>query len=85
MGTVIGIILAVVFVACIVVAGVWFVRTKRLNAKGQGGVAFENPSYLREVNMDHIQDQSQVNGVATSVIFIFFFHFCIVFECYERN
>ncbi|XP_046473967.1 Ig-like and fibronectin type-III domain-containing protein 2 isoform X1 [Neodiprion pinetum] len=66
-GTVIGIILAVVFVACIVVAGVWFVRTKRLNAKGQGGVAFENPSYLREVNMDHIQDQSQVNGIATSV------------------
>jgi hypothetical protein len=26
-----------------------------LGHKSSGGVAFENPSYLREVNMDHIQ------------------------------
>lgn len=29
-------------------------KRRMLGHKSSGGVAFENPSYLREVNMDHI-------------------------------
>ncbi|KAG8229762.1 hypothetical protein J437_LFUL007060 [Ladona fulva] len=55
-GVIVGVILALAIVAAIVIAVVWFLRTRKLfGAKSNGGVAFENPSYLREVNMDHIQ------------------------------
>ncbi|XP_046405305.1 Ig-like and fibronectin type-III domain-containing protein 1 isoform X1 [Ischnura elegans] len=55
-GVIVGVVLALVIVAAIVVGVVWFLRSRRLlGAKSSGGVAFENPSYLREVNMDHIQ------------------------------
>lgn len=55
-GVAVAVVLALVVVAAIVVGAVWFMRTRRmLCRKNQGGVAFENPSYLREVNMDHIQ------------------------------
>lgn len=55
-GVAIAVVLALVGVAAIVVGAVWFMRTKKmLGRKNQGGVAFENPSYLREVNMEHIQ------------------------------
>lgn len=53
---VVGVLLALVIVVAMVTAAVWLVRTKALlGRKSSGGVAFENPSYLREVNMDHIQ------------------------------
>lgn len=52
----VGIVLALIIVAAIIIGAVWFMRTRRmLGHKSSGGVAFENPSYLREVNMDHIQ------------------------------
>jgi hypothetical protein len=55
-GVAIAVVLALVVVAAIVVAAIWFMRTKKmLGVKNSNGVAFENPSYLREVNMDHIQ------------------------------
>ncbi|XP_023310369.1 Ig-like and fibronectin type-III domain-containing protein 1 isoform X2 [Anoplophora glabripennis] len=55
-GVVVAVILALVVVAAIFAAAVWFVRTKKmLGVKNSNGIAFENPSYLREVNMDHIQ------------------------------
>lgn len=55
-GVAVAVVLALVVVAAIVAVAVWFVRTKKmLNIKSSGGVAFENPSYLREVNMDHMQ------------------------------
>ncbi|XP_017783380.1 PREDICTED: Ig-like and fibronectin type-III domain-containing protein 2 isoform X2 [Nicrophorus vespilloides] len=54
-GVAFAIVLALVVVAGVVVGGVWLVKTKQMGVKNQGGVAFENPSYLREVNMDHIQ------------------------------
>ncbi|XP_075234927.1 Ig-like and fibronectin type-III domain-containing protein 1 [Lycorma delicatula] len=65
-GAVVGVILALVAVAAMVVGGVWFIRTRNLlGRKSSGGVAFENPSYLREVNMDHIQiSQSGENIMA---------------------
>ncbi|XP_066261909.1 Ig-like and fibronectin type-III domain-containing protein 1 [Euwallacea similis] len=55
-GVAVGIVLALVFVAAVVAAAVWFIRTKKmLGIKGSGGIAFENPSYLREVNMENVQ------------------------------
>lgn len=58
-GAVIGVILALIAVTALVVTAVWFIRTRNLlGRKSSGGVAFENPSYLREVNMDHIQVSS---------------------------
>lgn len=53
-GMAVGMLFAVGAVTAIVVGAVWFIRARNLN-KGNGGVAFENPSYLREVNMDHMQ------------------------------
>lgn len=55
-GVAVAVVLALVVVAAIVAVAVWFIRTKKmLNIKSPGGVAFENPSYLREVNMEHMQ------------------------------
>ncbi|XP_068081772.1 Ig-like and fibronectin type-III domain-containing protein 2 [Anabrus simplex] len=55
-GVAVGVVLALIIVAAIIVGAVWLIRTRRmLGRKSSGGVAFENPSYLREVNMDHIQ------------------------------
>ncbi|XP_049803084.1 Ig-like and fibronectin type-III domain-containing protein 1 isoform X1 [Schistocerca nitens] len=72
-GTAVGVVLALIIAAGIVAGAVWFIRTRRmLGNKSTGGVAFENPSYLREVNMDHIQipqpqaDTSMANGNSIS-------------------
>ncbi|XP_045478484.1 Ig-like and fibronectin type-III domain-containing protein 2 [Harmonia axyridis] len=54
MGVAVAVILAIIGVILIVCGAVYLVRNKKL-LKGTNGVAFENPSYLREVNMDHIQ------------------------------
>lgn len=54
-GVAVAVVLALVAVAALVVGGVWFIRTRKMGIKNSNGVAFENPSYLREVNMDHIQ------------------------------
>ncbi|KAG5899208.1 hypothetical protein JTB14_034466 [Gonioctena quinquepunctata] len=55
-GVIVAVISALVIVAAICAGAVWFLRTKKmLGIKNSNGIAFENPSYLREVNMDHIQ------------------------------
>lgn len=55
-GMVAGLMFTIVFLVGIVATAVWFIRTRSLlGHKSTGGIAFENPSYLREVNMDHIQ------------------------------
>lgn len=56
-------ILALIGVAAIVGGAVWIVKTRQLlGGKNSGGVAFENPSYLREVNMDHMQVTTELNS-----------------------
>lgn len=55
-GVAVAVVLALVAVASICAGAVWFIRTKKLLvSKNSNGIAFENPSYLREVNMDHMQ------------------------------
>ncbi|XP_057659770.1 Ig-like and fibronectin type-III domain-containing protein 1 isoform X1 [Diorhabda carinulata] len=55
-GVIIAVVLALIVVAAIFAGAVWFMRTRKmLGIKNSNGIAFENPSYLREVNMDHIQ------------------------------
>lgn len=55
-GVAIAVVLALVAVAAICAGAVWFIRTRKLLvSKNSNGIAFENPSYLREVNMDHMQ------------------------------
>lgn len=55
-GVIVAVVLALVVVAAIFAGAVWFMRTRKmLGIKNSNGIAFENPSYLREVNMDHIQ------------------------------
>ncbi|XP_054267567.1 Ig-like and fibronectin type-III domain-containing protein 1 [Macrosteles quadrilineatus] len=69
---IVGVVLALAVVGAMVMTAVWLVRTKALlGRKSTGAVAFENPSYLREVNMDHIQishsDVAPVsNGISSS-------------------
>lgn len=61
---IVGVVLALAAVVAMVMAAVWLVRTKALlGRKSSGGVAFENPSYLREVNMDHIQVSSKTRSL----------------------
>lgn len=53
---IVGIVLAVFIVAAIFTGIVWFLKIKKMmGRKSTGGVAFENPSYLREINMDRTQ------------------------------
>ncbi|XP_069682867.1 Ig-like and fibronectin type-III domain-containing protein 1 isoform X2 [Periplaneta americana] len=73
-GVAVSVVLAIIIVAAIIIGVVWFMRTRRLlGHKSSGGVAFENPSYLREVNMDHIQipasqgEATLPNGTANGV------------------
>ncbi|KAG6463259.1 hypothetical protein O3G_MSEX013776 [Manduca sexta] len=59
-----------VAVACILVAallltaGLYYRYRKNLRLKAQGGVAFENPSYLREPNPDTVINGNVPNGNA---------------------
>lgn len=48
-----GILAGILTIALAVAAAFFYHRRK--SAKSANGVAFENPSYLREVNMDHVQ------------------------------
>lgn len=52
-GTVCGIIAGIVAIALAIVA-IFFYQRRKFQ-KSANGVAFENPSYLREVNMEHVQ------------------------------
>lgn len=52
-GTVCGILAGIVAIALAIAA--IFLYQRRKSEKSANGVAFENPSYLREVNMEHVQ------------------------------
>lgn len=52
-GTVCGILAGIIAIALAVVA-IFFYQRRKFQ-KSANGVAFENPSYLREVNMEHVQ------------------------------
>ncbi|XP_025837036.1 Ig-like and fibronectin type-III domain-containing protein 1 [Agrilus planipennis] len=71
-GVAVGVVLALIVVGAIVVATLWLMRNRKIFArKTSSGVAFENPSYLREMNMDHVQnngDGSIPNGTANGGI-----------------
>lgn len=64
-GVAVAVVLSLVVVAAFIAGAVWFVRTRKmLGIKHTGGVAFENPSYLREVN-EHSQVRSEMKCRAT--------------------
>ncbi|VEN56311.1 unnamed protein product [Callosobruchus maculatus] len=71
-GVAAAVLAAVGVLAAVAAAGVWFAKTRRLiGGKGVlgNGVAFENPSYLREVNMDHVnQNGGSTTGLVESSI-----------------
>jgi hypothetical protein len=52
MGGIFAGLLAIIALVCI--AGFLFVKSKKLKIKNAGGVAFENPSYLRETNVEQV-------------------------------
>lgn len=63
--TAVGLAVACVLVAAILLAaGLYYRHRKNLRLKAQGGVAFENPSYLREPNPDTIVNGTVPNGNA---------------------
>ncbi|XP_045774641.1 Ig-like and fibronectin type-III domain-containing protein 2 isoform X1 [Maniola jurtina] len=59
----VGVAMACILVAAILLAaGLYYRHRKNLRLKAQGGVAFENPSYLREPNPDNIVNGTMPNG-----------------------
>ncbi|XP_049875990.1 Ig-like and fibronectin type-III domain-containing protein 1 isoform X2 [Pectinophora gossypiella] len=63
--TAVGLALACILVAAILAAaGLYYRHRKNLRLKSQGGVAFENPSYLREPNPDTVVNGTLPNGNA---------------------
>uniref|UniRef100_A0A2A4JC09 Fibronectin type-III domain-containing protein n=1 Tax=Heliothis virescens TaxID=7102 RepID=A0A2A4JC09_HELVI len=61
----VGVAVACVLVAAILLAAGFYYRyRKNLRLKAQGGVAFENPSYLREPNPDTAVNGTILNGNA---------------------
>ncbi|XP_012543960.1 Ig-like and fibronectin type-III domain-containing protein 1 isoform X2 [Bombyx mori] len=61
----VGVAMACVVVAAILLAaGFYYRHRKNLRLKAQGGVAFENPSYLREPNPDTVINGTVPNGNA---------------------
>ncbi|KAL0821463.1 hypothetical protein ABMA28_004934 [Loxostege sticticalis] len=63
--TAVGLAVAFILVAAILLAAALYYRhRKNLRLKAQGGVAFENPSYLREPNPDTVVNGTLPNGSA---------------------
>lgn len=61
----VGVAVACILVAAILLSGGMYYRYKKnLGLKAQGGVAFENPSYLREPNPDSGINGTMPNGTA---------------------
>jgi hypothetical protein len=68
-GVAVGMAVLGVLAVLVVLAAAWLVRTKKVPSNAAGRVAFENPGYLRELNMDNI----------TSVSIIFLLNFRSIF------
>ncbi|XP_050664730.1 Ig-like and fibronectin type-III domain-containing protein 2 isoform X2 [Leptidea sinapis] len=63
----VGVAVACILVAAILLAaGLYYRHRKNLRLKAQGGVAFENPSYLREQTTDTIVNGNIPNGSANN-------------------
>ncbi|XP_013140886.1 PREDICTED: Ig-like and fibronectin type-III domain-containing protein C25G4.10 isoform X1 [Papilio polytes] len=56
----------VLLAALLLAAGFYYRHRKNLRLKTQGGVAFENPSYLRETNTDTLGNGTVANGSASN-------------------
>ncbi|CAH2043160.1 unnamed protein product, partial [Iphiclides podalirius] len=59
-----GAVACVVLTALLLAAALYYRHRKNLRQKTQGGVAFENPSYLRETNPDTVINGTLPNGNA---------------------
>ncbi|XP_065215789.1 Ig-like and fibronectin type-III domain-containing protein 1 isoform X2 [Planococcus citri] len=72
-GTALSVIMSLLIVSAMIGAGVYYLHSKQLLLRKStvNGVAFENPSYLREVNMENIQQTGEntymSNGLANGV------------------
>lgn len=54
-GSILGIIAGIIAVGTAVAAVLFYKHRHTIKGLGNGGVSFENPSYLREVNMENVQ------------------------------
>ncbi|KAK6628150.1 hypothetical protein RUM43_001962 [Polyplax serrata] len=67
-GVIVGIVLAILIVGAIFTGALWMLKVKKMwRSKSPGGVAFENPSYLREANMDRSQGVANTTGETLQV------------------
>lgn len=57
-------------------------KRRKILKTNTNGVAFENPSYLREVNIEHIPVQVRINLLASLFFFFFFVDIVIHFFIY---
>ncbi|XP_068617615.1 Ig-like and fibronectin type-III domain-containing protein 2 [Battus philenor] len=63
-----GAVACVLLAVLLLAAALYYRHRKNLRLKSQGGVAFENPSYLRETNTDTVVNGTLPNGNATNGI-----------------
>lgn len=54
-GSLLGFIAGIMAIGTAVAAVLFYKHRHAIKGLGNGGVSFENPSYLREVNMEHVQ------------------------------
>lgn len=54
-GSILGIIAGIIAIGTAVAAVLFYKHRHTIKSFGNGGVSFENPSYLREVNMENVQ------------------------------
>lgn len=83
-GTVCGILAGIIAIALAIVA-IFFYQRRKFQ-KSANGVAFENPSYLREVNMEHVQvsDGTVVVSGGCHSLFLVFPFLLTDFGCISR-
>lgn len=64
-----GILAGILAITALIVLGAFlFIKTKKLkNKNANGGVAFENPSYLRETNLEHVHVSVLLNIFSAEV------------------
>ena len=61
-GTVLAVVLVLVLVLAVMLVGAVLYRRKRRKAGAADRVSFENPSYLREMNLENLQVRTAVRG-----------------------
>ena len=66
-GTVLAVVLVLVLVLVVMLVGVVMYRRKRRKAGSADRVSFENPSYLREMNLENLQVCSDLESCNLSL------------------